>query len=307
MEEKKGRLSKAFIRYFKLRRCITDNKPDLVISFCNKANFRSAFALIGLKTPLLVSVRNDPKKDYAPYKLPTWYMEKKAAGCVFQTPDAMNFFSKKLRKKGKVILNPISEQYLNTGEFNKEKNGTRKKEIVTVGRITAQKNQLLLLEAFNELTKKYPEYKLKLYGDVQDKDIYEELKKYAEDNSLTDKVIFMGLSDNHQNDIKAASMFVLSSDYEGMPNVLIESMVLGIPSISTNCPCGGPNMIIENKKNGILVPVGDRKALASAMEYIITHEAEAELMGKNARKLIEQVRPEKICSQWIEFISELTD
>jgi glycosyltransferase involved in cell wall biosynthesis len=305
-DKNKGRLSKAFIRYLRLRKCIIQNKPDIVISFCSKANFRSSFAMIGLRIPLLVSVRNDPMVDYAPYKLPTWYMERKAAGCVFQTPDAMKYFNRNLQNKGRVILNPISEQYIKLN-WDINTNIERKKEIVTVGRITSQKNHLLLFEAFNEISLKYPEYTLKLYGEIQDKDVYEKLKQYISDNKLEDRIMFMGLKSNPGDYIKDVSMFVLSSDYEGMPNALMEAMVLGVPSISTDCPCGGPRMVIENWKNGILVPVGDKNALAEAMEYIITHEREADIMGEEAKKLIEQVEPDKICGQWMEYILELVN
>jgi glycosyltransferase involved in cell wall biosynthesis len=303
-DEEKSRLSKAFIRYARLRKCISHNKPDIVISFCNKANFRCAFAMIGINTPLLVSVRNNPTIDYAPYKIPTWYMERKAAGCVFQTKDAMNFFGKKFQNKGKIILNPISEQYvyMDTDTNITEK---RKKEIVTVGRITDQKNQMLLLKAFKEINLKYPDYVLKLYGDIQDNKVYDKMIKYISENRLEGKVIFMGLKTDIGDYIKDACAFVLPSDYEGMPNALIEAMVLGLPVISTDCPCGGPKMLIEDKKNGMLVPVGDKNALEKVLEYMITHEKEAGNMGQEARKLIELVNPDKICTQWMDYILEL--
>jgi glycosyltransferase involved in cell wall biosynthesis len=301
-DEKKGRISKAVIRYLRLRKCIMYNKPDIVISFCSKANFRCAFAMMGIKTPLLVSVRNDPSIDYAPYRIPTWYMERKAEGCVFQTPDAMKFFGKKLQHKSRIILNPISEQYISP---NISATVDRQKEIVTVGRITSQKNHMLLFEAFNEIQLKYPEYVLKIYGDIQDNDVYEKLKQYMYDNRLETKIVFMGSKLNPGDYIKDAAMFVLSSDYEGMPNALIEAMVLGIPVISTDCPCGGPRMLIDDGKNGVLVPVGNEKGLAEAMEYIITHKKESNSMGTKAKKIVELVKPDKICSQWMEYILEL--
>jgi glycosyltransferase involved in cell wall biosynthesis len=176
---------------------------------------------------------------------------------------------------------------------------------VTVGRITSQKNHMLLFEAFNEIQLKYPEYVLKIYGDIQDNDVYEKLRQYMHDNKLETKIFFMGSNSNIGDYIKDAAMFVLSSDYEGMPNALIEAMVLGIPVISTDCPCGGPRMLINDWKNGVLVPVGNKKSLADAMEYIITHKKESNLMGMEAKKIVELVQPDKICSQWMQYISEL--
>jgi glycosyltransferase involved in cell wall biosynthesis len=181
----------------------------------------------------------------------------------------------------------------------------RKKEIVTVGRITDQKNQMLLLKAFKEINLKYPDYVLKLYGDIQDNKVYDKMIKYISENRLEGKVIFMGLKTDIGDYIKDACAFVLPSDYEGMPNALIEAMVLGLPVISTDCPCGGPKMLIEDKKNGMLVPVGDKNALEKVLEYMITHEKEAGNMGQEARKLIELVNPDKICTQWMDYILEL--
>lgn len=301
-DEKKNRFSKIILRHTRLRKCLQKEKPDLVISFCNKANFRCAVSMTGMKIPLLVSVRNDPKRDYAPYKFSTWLMEKKAKGCVFQTPDAQSFFSKDFQKRSTIIFNPLSEKICN---YQLPERIERKKEIVTVGRITTQKNHLLLLKAFQKITVDFPEYTLKLYGDVQDQDIYDELQAFVKENDLQAKVKFMGAAENIQEEISDASLFVLSSDYEGMPNALIEAMVLGIPSVSTDCPCGGSALLIEQDKSGILVPVGDEAELAHAMERILLDSKYAERLGMQARNVKERVLPARICEQWMNYIDKV--
>ena len=303
-EEHQGRVRKAWIRLARLRRCIQKEKPDIVVSFCNKANFRSAIAMLGMKIPLLVSVRNDPNKDYAPYKIPTMIMEKKASGCVFQTPDAMECFSKELQKKSRVIFNPLSENYLSpvTEEAGLP---VRKKEIVTVGRISRQKNQLLLLRAFRGVLKTYPDYIVTIYGEIQDREIYDALRKYMMENGLQDKVRFMGVTASLQEEIRDAAVFVLPSDYEGMPNALIEAMVLGLPCIATNCPCGGAALLLQDEVSGRLVPTGQADALQRAMEDMLSNPEKAECMGKNARKVLEKVHPDKVCGEWIRYISEI--
>lgn len=300
----KGRLAKMLTRYFRLRKCIRKEKPDIVISFCNKANFRCAFAMLGMNVPLLVSVRNDPVKDYAPYKIPTWYMQGKAAGCVFQTPDAMHFFSKKFQNKSRIIFNPLSGTFMETAGKGLPP-AERKKEIVTAGRISRQKNQLLLLRAFCSVAGKFPEYRLKIYGAVQEKDVYRELCLYADENGLRDKVCFMGETDTLYDEIRDAAAFVLSSDYEGMPNALIEAMALGLPCIATDCPCGGPAVLIENNVSGILVPTGSQEALEKALCAVLSDPAMAGRMGGNAKGILEKVRPDKICEEWVAFIKEI--
>lgn len=303
-EERRGRIYKAWIRFVRLRSRIKREKPDIVISFCNKANFRCAFAMLGMKTPLLVSVRNDPRKDYAPYKIPTAVMERRASGCVFQTPDAMNCFSKKLQRKSRIIFNPLSESYLRSGSVHPV-GAARKKEIVTVGRISRQKNQLLLLRAFRGILEAYPDYEVKIYGEVQEQEVYEALQRYIAENGLAGKVRFMGLTDSLQEEIKDAAVFVLPSDYEGMPNALIEAMVLGLPCIATDCPCGGAALLLQDKISGRLIPAGKADALEEALADILANPEEAERMGKNAQKVLEKVHPDKVCDEWTGYISEL--
>lgn len=304
-DDRFGRVYRAWKRLCLLRKTIRTERPDIVISFCNKANFRSAISLFGMSTPLLVSVRNDPQVDYAPHKIATKYMEYKVAGCVFQTPDAQKFFSEKLQKKSRVIFNPISEEYLAEEEI-KCGEKVRKHEIVTVGRISRQKNQMLLVKAFADLCEKYSDYVLKIYGASEEEPfVYEELSDYVQNHGLQEKVLFMGRSNSIKHEIENVALFVLSSDYEGMPNALIEAMVIGLPSISTDCPCGGSAMLIDNFVSGLLVPVGDKMALQKAMDYMLQNGEHAEQMGREAKKVIERVHPHKICEEWAEFIEEV--
>lgn len=303
-DDKKGRIAKIWLRYARLRKCIKKERPDIVISFCNKANFRSAFALLGTNIPLLVSVRNDPRIDYAPYRLSTKIMEGVAAGCVFQTPDAMKFFSKGLQEKSRIIFNPLSEEYFRVEECE-ENHLPKQKEIVTVGRICRQKNQMLLVRAFHKVLQSYPDYILKIYGDVQEKEVYQEIEQYVFENGLQDKILFMGVADSLRDTLSTAAVFVLPSDYEGMPNTLIEAMALGLTCIATDCPCGGSALLIKDKASGVLVPVGDCNALQEALEKVLAEPDKAESMGKNAKKVLEKVNPDRICEEWIEYIEEL--
>ena len=301
----KNRLQKAFCRLFRLRSCVTKENPDLVISFCCKANYRSAFTLFGKKIPLLISVRNDPKMDYASHKLANMWMEHKATGCVFQTPDAQAFFSPKLQKKSKIIFNPIAENYLTEEIEDKIQAKDRKKEIVTAGRIAKQKNHMLLLHAFQKIAATYPEYTLKIYGDVQDQECLDEMQAYIKQHHLEERIYILGATDSIREEIANASLFVLSSDYEGMPNALMEALVMGIPSISTDCPCGGSRLLIEDGVSGLLTPVGDVDALSQAMDTMLQDIEHAHCMGQEARKIKEKVHPDTICREWMNYIEEL--
>lgn len=304
-EEQRGRLYKALLRLFRLRQCIRRERPQLVISFCCKANYRSAVSLLFCKTPLLISVRNDPSVDYAENKAATWLLERKAKGCVFQTPDARAFFSEKLQKKSRIILNPIADCYLVKKQEGAAAFPPEKQVIVTVGRISGQKNQLLLVRAFAVLCREFPDAVLRIYGDVQEEEVYRRLTAFIEEEGLKEKVFFMGVTDKLKQEMADASLFVLPSDYEGMPNALIEAMAMGLPVIATDCPCGGPSMLIEDGKNGRLIPVGGKKELEEAMRVLLREPEKAFAMGKEAEKIIQRVHPEKICEEWMDYIREL--
>ena len=311
-EDKKGRIRKIILRHTKLRACIAKEKPDLVISFCVKANYRAAVSMLGMKIPLLVSVRNDPKIDYAPHKFSTFLMEKKAAGCVFQTKDAMSFFSSALRKKSQIIYNPLNDAFLEDAEklycsLPKKPDGSvlRTKEIVAVGRITAQKNHKLLVQAFSELAPNYPNYVLKIYGEQENDALATEIQKMIKEKGLENRIHLMPPSKQIQKEIADAAFFVLSSDYEGMPNSLIEALALGLPCISTDCPCGGPAMLIQPGKTGLLVPVGNCETLQSAMKTYLDDPEYAARLGREARTIRNRVKESTIVKAWEDFIKEI--
>jgi glycosyltransferase involved in cell wall biosynthesis len=304
-QEKKGRIIKNIIRFTNLRNAIKNENPDIVISFCASANFRCTTSMIGINIPLLVSVRNDPQKDYLPYKRKTNMMMMKASGCVFQTDRALKCFPQSFQDKSKVIFNPLDERFLNTSDFGDNK--ARAKRIVTVGRITRQKNHILLVQAFNKIHESYPQYTLDIYGDISDHLIKDEIMDYCQKANIEKYVRFMGLSSTLQTDIKDATMFVLSSDYEGMPNALAEAMSLGIPVISTDCPCYGPATLIENNKSGILVPVGDVDKMVEAMAMILDDEIFAQGLGVEAMKIKDILNPNKIYKEWKEYVNDIIE
>ena len=323
-QEDSSRVAKQWFRIANLRKVLVDEKPDVLLSFCVKANYRAMMAVTGLRIPVIVSVRNDPKIDYVGKvnHLMNKLFLNRAAGCVFQTQEAQEFFDEVLQKKSQIICNPVNEKYL------KAKREVPAKKIVCVGRLVAQKNQMLLVNAFEKILEKYPDYHLYLYGDGSDDECKEELLKYVENKAvsilehpnveaskkkiaakeelkLKDHIHFMGLSSTLEKDMADAAMFVLPSNYEGMPNALMEAMALGVPVISTDCPCGGSRYWIEPKVTGQLVPVRDVDAMAQAMEYYILNPKQAEVMGVKARERLQEATVDKVFEQWKQYIAKI--
>ena len=122
---------------------------------------------------------------------------------------------------------------------------------------------------------------------------------------LGNRVFFKGNYSPIYDKLKDASLFVLSSDYEGMPNALMEAMALGIPCISTDCDGGGAKFLIENNVNGLLVPKGDVIALANAMQIILSDSDKAKKLGLEAAKIQKKLAPEVIYRKWEEFIEKV--
>ena len=181
----------------------------------------------------------------------------------------------------------------------------RTKEIVAVGRITEQKNHKLLIQAFSQIVSDYPDYSLKIYGEQENAALASAIQKEIKEKGLEKRIHLMPPSKQIQNEIADAAFFVLSSDYEGMPNSLLEALALGLPCISTDCPCGGPAMLIQPGKTGLLVPVGDCKALQSAMKKYMDDPDYAANLGNKARAIRENVKESTIVKAWDDFAKEI--
>lgn len=301
-QEKRSRKRKALDRILNLKRFLKEEKPDILISFAYKANYRALMATYTMRLPVIVSVRTNPYLHYVKKKdkflIPLLYPT--AAGNVFQTEGAKSFFSKKVQNKSRIILNPINDKYIGVPKPEK-----RRKVVVQSGRLVDFKNQLMLIEAFEIVHNEHPDFQLEIYGGDSKDGTKQLLEASIARHQAEAYIHLMGASDKLEQQLNDAAVYAFSSDWEGLPNALMEAMALGLPIVATDCPCGGPKTLIRDGENGLLVPIKNPEALARGIIHLIEDPEYAERLGDNARGISDIANTRAICEQWKDYIEEL--
>lgn len=293
-EPHKNRVLKNIERLSSLRKIIKRTQPDVSVAFMRENNFRLIISTMGLKTKTVISVRNDPQKEYNSFfsqKLAE-ILFRKADGVVFQTEDAKNFFSDSIQSKSKIIFNQVDSKFF-------QKSDTIGQKIIACGRLSKQKNYHMMIDAFQIVLEKFPEEKLYIYGDGA---LEAELKTYVMEKGMSSSVFLMGFSENLVEIYSDAKLFLLTSDYEGMPNVMLEALASSVPVICTDCPCGGPKSVIRHGKNGLLCPVGNTEAFAEAMVEVLKDTEKLKLMRQNAYVSAQVFSADKVLEAWCDFL-----
>ncbi len=291
-----NKLPCSFKRILRLRKIIKSENPNVVLSFMKGPNIRLLLSCLFVKVKKIVSIRSDPVREYSNHKISQIFYNilfSLANNIVFQTNDAMMYFPYISINKKKIVLNPVNPIFYTTKLEKKEKN------ILYIGRLDSPKNPLLAVKAFHQILFKYNDYKLIYYGVGE---LEEEIKNYCHKYNLEKKVILAGRTENVHLCLASATCFILTSNYEGLPNSLMEAMAMGVPCISTDCPCGGPRALIRNSKQGVLVPVNNKNKLANALDYVLNDEKVQYELSANEKIRAEDFKYDKIMKKWESII-----
>lgn len=301
-QDNKSRFFKAYIRVVNLRRLIKAEKPDVAIGFTRKPIYRLLMAVKGVRVPTIIAVRTNPVGYYDSFidKVCRVFLLPRADGAVFQTEGQKAFFPDKLQKKSTIILNPINDKFLHASAC-----ALKEKCIVHSGRLDKYKNQPLLVSAFIKFHEKHPDYCLKIYGPDSGDGTKQKLESMIYDNNACEYIKLMGGCDELETVLPRGEVYAFSSDCEGLPNALLEAMCLGMPIVSTDCPCGGPRTVITDEVSGLLVPVGDEKAMSEALCKMVENPAMEKSMGDNARKISDRLTVEAISNQWKDYMLDV--
>lgn len=296
--EHKKRFVRRFDELSDFLKTIKEVKPDVIVSFLNMPNLIASISGFLKSVPVIISERADPSRNMDVSSKIMRRIECCAKGAVFQTQGARNLYPGPLRKKGVVIPNPVTPVLLDR-PYEYRKNI---KNIGFVGRFELiQKRQDIAIEAFNEVLKHNTNITLHFFGSGPDED---ECKRITQELGISQNVIFHGKVNNPSAELLNMDMYIISSDYEGIPNSLIEAMSLGLPCVSTKCTPGGAELLIKDSVNGLLTECGDYTALAAAMEKFIDNPEFAHKCGRNAQKISETFNPKKIIDMWNKYLKK---
>ena len=286
-------------KIIKLRNLIKYVNPKIIIPFLPQVCVHATLAGIGLQCKIIHTVRNNPKNSpIMKYQriirdllvIFSWKT-------IVQNEEQKNYFPRIIHKKVYIMFNPIPDNLFDIDISNRN---DRNYNIIAAGRLIKQKNFSMLIDAVGEVYKQYDNVRLCIYGKGQ---LFDELQNQIDEKNLNDAIKLKGRVSDMRDVYSKGDLFILSSNFEGMPNVLMEAMASGLPCISTNCPTG-PSDIIINKENGILIPTNNINEMIKSIIFMYNNPKDAKRMSENARiKVSEECSSKKIIDEFIEICS----
>lgn len=287
-----------FPKYYKeLMSVMTKINPDIVVSFLFLTNVIGIACCNRLHIPIIISERNDPNEYSKKQRIIMKLFYPKVNGFVCQS-DVINTWVRKTYRitNAVTIINP-----LNKHQFGEIKD-IKQDKIISVGRLVPQKNYELLIDAFAVITQEYPNIDLEIYGEgfLRQK-LENRIKKYG----LEKKVVLPGVEKDVIKRHNDARLFVLTSKYEGYPNVVAEAIANGIICVAPDVASGTVKQIIKNGENGYLFKVDDKEELIKCMKKSLDSEVDLKKLKLNAQNIYNISSIELIASKWLNYIKEI--
>jgi GalNAc-alpha-(1->4)-GalNAc-alpha-(1->3)-diNAcBac-PP-undecaprenol alpha-1,4-N-acetyl-D-galactosaminyltransferase len=302
-----GSTSKSPFSYFKrllvLRKTIVRKKPDVVISFLPNVNVAAILSTRFLNIPVVSCERRDPSSQ------PTSRIWEFACRKTYQFADMLVVQTEVVAntigqlypnlKKVRTVANPLpNEIFL----IKKQSVVNTRKILLSLGRLTDEKQVSIIISAFSKLVLDYPDWHLHIYGDGPAR---VQLEGLVHSHGLQHCVFLMGRTSSPWIIMADADAFVMTSKYEGFPNALLESMGVGLPCVTFDCP-SGPKDITLNGGIASLVPLGDQEMLVNKLSKVMGDEALRTQMGESARSsVMERYSLSSVLATWDKLFQEL--
>ncbi len=298
-----------FRRIRRLRGAIRELRPDILISFMTSTNVLSVLAAKPLKLPVIVSERVAPEAHRVeqPWRYLRKYAYRRASVVVAQTRRTAEWLRREIPGATiEVVANPVhleSEGSPDAAAQTALAACSGHNMVLAAGRLTGQKGFDLLLRAFASIAQRQPAWRLAIFGEGPDGAALRELSRQL---GISDRVILPGFSHALHFVMRRSQLFVLSSRYEGMPNVLIEAMASAVPCISFDCPAG-PAEVISHARSGLLVPPQDVASLAAAMDRLMGDPELRRRLGSAAQESIGRWSLESIVGRWNALLTSILE
>jgi GalNAc-alpha-(1->4)-GalNAc-alpha-(1->3)-diNAcBac-PP-undecaprenol alpha-1,4-N-acetyl-D-galactosaminyltransferase len=274
-----------------LRRVLRDIDADVVLSFLDQTNVLTVAATRGSRARVIVSERDNPfRSDLGrPWQVLRRVAYPRADAVVAQTEAVARWVRTFVKSESvRVIPNPVADPRA-TSDVHAHR-------IAALGRLEAKKGFDLLIRGFARTVGIHAGWELAIGGEGPERRALEML---ARDLGVGDRVRLVGRVEDSVRFMSAASIFVLSSRYEGFPNVLLEAMATGLACVACNCDFG-PSDIIRDGVDGILVPSEDHSAIATALLSLMSNEDERARLGAAATDVTRRFAAERIFAAWDE-------
>lgn len=280
-----------------LRRALRREPLDVIVSFTDRTNVSTLLAARGLGIPVVISERIDPRRHdigtaWSALRRLTY---RRATALVVQTERVRSWAEMHVApSRVHVVGNPLREVAAPPVSA-----GDRAATISAVGRLVPQKGFDTLLRAFALVHRTHPTWRLVISGEGPQR---ASLEAQVRELGLEAVVSLPGRTNAVDDVLAGSAVFVLSSRYEGFPNVLLEAMACGCACVATDCD-SGPSDLLEHEVLGLLVPVNDAAALAGAMTRVLDDPALRSRLGDSARASTQRFAPARTMQAWDDVLA----
>jgi GalNAc-alpha-(1->4)-GalNAc-alpha-(1->3)-diNAcBac-PP-undecaprenol alpha-1,4-N-acetyl-D-galactosaminyltransferase len=285
-----------FIRIRMLRKFLVEENPDVIVSFLTNVNVAVIVAATGLDIPVVVSERSDP------FIFPVSFLYDLARRITYPFANVLvvqthAVASKYIEAKSNlrqlsVIANPIPQSILDSQFIAKK--GT-KRRLLAIGRFDEGKQFGMLINIYSRIANQFPDWSLRIVGDGP---MRLTLQQQVFNLGIDGLVELPGRTDAIAEELACADVFVMTSKFEGFPNVLLEAMAAGLPCAAFDCP-SGPREMCGDGQTAFLIPLNDEQAMAQALERLMLDEELRLSLGSRARSsVIARFALDKILGHW---------